>query len=61
MEGVEASHALKGRHCSSTIVLPMIFGIWFSVFPSGTARNYTMTATSHDGHKVYHDGLWPQQ
>jgi len=43
--GVEASHALKGRHCSNTIVLPMIFGIWFGVFPTGTARAY------HDGHK----------
>ena len=29
---------VKLQRTSSTIVLPLIFGIWFGVFPSGTAR-----------------------
>ena len=29
---------VKLQHTSSTIVLPLIFGIWFGVFPIGTAR-----------------------
>jgi len=29
---------VKLQRTSSTIVLPLIFGIWFGVFPIGTAR-----------------------